>query len=349
MTTTDRTTPSMPATLLLPVPVTDPAPALRAVSDTGDTTDDTRPAARPKVDKRRAALERFAVSITALTVLGHLFLGFEQPFVTPIVAAPFAWGLEWLLETIESRLDDRAPGYSKATTRDRIGYFLPVHIAAMACSLLLYANAALLPILLAVSIAVVSKRVLRVRTPGGVRHVLNPSNTGIAVVLLLLPWVSLAPPYQFTTNVGQPFDWLVPIALLGFGTLLNGKLTGKLPLIAGWLVGYVVQALARDLFLGHSAATSLSAMTGTAFILYTNYMITDPGTTPFPWRRQVVFGASVAMVYGVLMSFDVAFAIIYALVLVCLVRGASIAVAGRLRRRRDGEAGAVAPVAGARA
>jgi len=35
-------------------------------------------------------------------------------------------------------------------------------------------------------------------------------------------------------------------------------------------------------------------MTGVAFVLFTNYMITDPGTTPMAGRAQFMFGASVA-------------------------------------------------------
>ena len=43
-------------------------------------------------------------------------------------------------------------------------------------------------------------------------------------------------------------------------------------------------------------------MTGVAFVLFTNYMITDPGTTPTVGHAtQFMFGSGVAIVYGVLM------------------------------------------------
>ena len=41
-------------------------------------------------------------------------------------------------------------------------------------------------------------------------------------------------------------------------------------------------------------------LTGLVFWLYTNYMITDPGTTPVKPRNQVIFGAAVGIAYGVL-------------------------------------------------
>ena len=37
-------------------------------------------------------------------------------------------------------------------------------------------------------------------------------------------------------------------------------------------------------------------------VLYTNYMITDPGTTPFSRRGQIAFGLTNAAIYGLLVS-----------------------------------------------
>jgi hypothetical protein len=62
-------------------------------------------------------------------------------------------------------------------------------------------------------------------------------------------------------------------------------------------------------------------MTGVAFVLFTNYMITDPGTTPTKGRNQFMFGSSVAMVYGVLMGFNVVYTLFFATTIVCAVRG----------------------------
>jgi hypothetical protein len=62
-------------------------------------------------------------------------------------------------------------------------------------------------------------------------------------------------------------------------------------------------------------------MTGIAFVLFTNYMITDPGTTPFKARAQFMFGSSVAIVYGILMQFNVVYTLFFATCIVCLGRG----------------------------
>jgi hypothetical protein len=70
-------------------------------------------------------------------------------------------------------------------------------------------------------------------------------------------------------------------------------------------------------------------MTGTVFVLFTFYMMADPGTTPVPRRSQVVFGASVALVYGLLQVAHVVFGLFFSLAMVCMARGTYLALASR--------------------
>ncbi|HEX5875334.1 MAG TPA: hypothetical protein VFY60_11860, partial [Pyrinomonadaceae bacterium] len=65
----------------------------------------------------------------------------------------------------------------------------------------------------------------------------------------------------------------------------------------------------------------LLPMTGVAFILYTFYMVTDPATTPKGFLEQIVFGLSVAAVYGILMTVHVVFGLFFSLSIVCTIRG----------------------------
>jgi Na+-translocating ferredoxin:NAD+ oxidoreductase RnfD subunit len=155
--------------------------------------------------------------------------------------------------------------------------------------------------------------------------VLNPSNFGIVVVLLAFPWVGIAPPYEFTEGVTGWWGAVVPALLLVAGTTVNARLTGKLPLILGWVGGFVAQAVLRWGVTDISLVSALLPLSGTAFILFTNYMITDPGTTPVRPRNQVLFGLATAAVYGVLVQFHVVFGLFFALVIVCVLRGAVLA------------------------
>ncbi|KOX24299.1 enediyne biosynthesis protein UnbU [Nocardiopsis sp. NRRL B-16309] len=266
----------------------------------------------------------FATSITVFTIVGHLLLGFEQSPITPIAAVLFGYVLDMALETMDARAQGRRPGYAGGPGA-LVDYLLPTHIAGLACAMLLWGNTSLWPYLFAVSIAVSSKYLFRIPVAGRKRHFLNPSNLGIAVTLLLFPWVGIAPPYHFTNDTFGTVDWLIPLGILMAGTMLNVNLTQRWPLILGWVGGFVLQAVLRWLLLDHMLVAALAPLTGVAFILFTNYMITDPGTTPSRRRNQVVFGLTTALVYGILVSLHVVFGLFFALVLTCLLRGAVLA------------------------
>ena len=65
-------------------------------------------------------------------------------------------------------------------------------------------------------------------------------------------------------------------------------------------------------------------MTGVAFILYTFYMVTDPATTPERTGAQIVFGAAVAVMYGILIAVHVVFGLFFALTAVSTLRGVGL-------------------------
>ncbi|GGP92476.1 enediyne biosynthesis protein UnbU [Streptomyces melanogenes] len=292
------------------------------------TTDSGAPpeAAKKTTEQRRsAALRRFAMSITAATVLGHTVLGFEQAYATPLSCVAAAVGTEALLEAIEAWSQRRAPRF-RAPVGKAVDFLLPAYIGGLACAMLLYSNSHIWATVLAAVLGVSSKYLVRVKVKGVARHVLNPSNVGIAAVLLLFPWVGIAPPYQFTEWL---FDWadvIPPIVILVLGTLLNGKLTGKLPLILGWVGGFAAQALLRGMLTDVSTVSALLPMTGTAFVLFTNYMITDPGTSPWRPRNQFVFGLTIAATYGALVHLHIVFGMFFALVITCVLRGMLLVV-----------------------
>jgi enediyne biosynthesis protein E5 len=284
-------------------------------------------------ERRITALRRFALGITGLTLAGHLLLGFEQSWAQVVVALGTCYGVELALEATDAWSAGR-PVRFRGGPRALVDFLLPAHISALAIAMLLYPGGRLAPIAFAGAVAVCSKSVFRAPLARGRRHFLNPSNFGIAVTLLLFPAVSISPPYHFTENVAGAGDWLIPVFVLCTGTFLNYKLTGKLPLIAAWLVAFAAQALFRHLAFGASLEGALLPMTGMAFLLFTFYMVTDPGTTPVRPRNQVAFGAAVAVAYGALLALHVVFTLFFALVLVSSVRGAWLYAAAAARSRR---------------
>lgn len=271
-------------------------------------------------DKRLAALRRFASAITVLNLLGHTVFGFEQAWLLPIVALASTYSTEVLLEAVDARVARRQPRFM-ARPRQVVDFLLSAHISGLAVSMLLYPNARVMPVVFAGVVAIASKALLRAPVGAASRHFFNPSNLGITVTLLAFPSVGIAPPYQFTENLGTLGDWLLPAVIIASGSVLNGRLTGRLPLILGWLTGFVAQAAVRAVFTDIAFTAALVPMTGVAFILYTFYMVTDPATTPERRWAQVGFGAAVAAAYGVLMTLHIVFGLFFALTAISAIRG----------------------------
>lgn len=283
------------------------------------------------VKLRIAALQRFAVAITALTVVGHLFLGFEQSIAQPIITVLVCYATELALETLVAARDSRRPSYLVGTVApsDRkrlttlVNFLLPAHITGLALAMLLFIYDRLDLFAVAAVIAISSKYIFRVRTPRGEKHYFNPSNFGIAVVLLVFAdTVSIAPPYQFTEYLGHFGDIALPAFLACAGLTFNFIFTDKLPLIFAWVGGFAAQAAIRALLFDETSfLASMTPLTGMALLLFTLYMIPDPATTPRSKAGQVAFGFAVAAVYGVLVTLHVTFGFFFALTIVCACRG----------------------------
>ena len=272
-------------------------------------------------DLRLPALRRFAVAITVLNVLGYTVLGFEQAWAHLIAGVLTAYAAEWSFETLSAWSHGRTPRYRGHGVRGAIDFLLSPHISGCAVSMLLYPGGRVMPIVFGTLVAIASKTLFRAPVNGGTRHFLNPSNFGITATLVVFPWVAISPPYHFTEHLRGWVDWLLPAIIITSGTFLNAKFTKRMPLVAGWLIAFVAQAIVRTAIFGTSTLSALLPMTGVAFILFTFYMVTDPATTPDAPRAQFAFGAAVAIAYGVLVSGHIVFGLFFALTFVSTARG----------------------------
>lgn len=289
---------------------------------------------------RLFALWYFTTLMVVWNLLGHTVLGFEQSWASPPVAIATAVAVSMLLDWVDARARGRALRFTGSP--GAFLNFLPAClIPGFACSMLLYSNERLWPLVFAVVLSIGSKLIFRAPVGGGhTQHVFNPSNLGVGATLVLLPDVSFAPPYHFTENVTGVWDLGVPILILLSGLIVHALFTGRLPLVAAWVGGFVLQGVVRALLAGTPAFVPLMPMTSAAFIIFTLYMIPDPATTPLEPRRQALFGFSVALVYGMLQALHVVFGLFYALLAVCALRGLSLHASDLWRRLRPGTAGA---------
>lgn len=282
--------------------------------------------------KRLTALRRFAATSTIITILGHAILGFEQAFLTPIVAVLTAYTMQLSFEWARARSTGVRPIYAGGFL-NLFHFLLPAHIVGLTCSMLMFGGDRLTPVIFAATLAIASKQLLRVRINGASRHFLNPSNVGILGAMVCFPAIGIILPYQFHSGLNDVFDVVLPLTLFGLGGMLNATVTKRIPLIAAWLGSFILQAALRYLIFDQSFLAILGVASGTTAILFTFYMITDPGTTPDRPAPQMLFGASVGLLYGVLTSMHFVYALFWALVIVSGSRGLFMYWLGRRQLR----------------
>lgn len=298
------------------------------------------PRGNPKL--RLFALWYFTTLMIVWNVAGHLVLGFEQSWATPLTAVTTAVLVSMLLEWVNARANHRDLRF--AGSPGAFLNFLPAClIPGFACGMLLYANERLSPVVFAVALSMASKVLLRAPVGNGhSQHIFNPSNFGVAATLLLFPEVSFAPPYHFTENITGLWDWGIPLLILTSGIIVHGLFTGRLPLVGSWIAAFILQALVRAKVFGVPWLVPLMPMTSAAFIIFTLYMIPDPATTPLKPARQALFGTAVAFVYAATQVLHLVFGLFFALVIVCAIRGLALHVGAR--RGRPSQAAAQAAV-----
>jgi hypothetical protein len=280
------------------------------------------PRKNPKL--RLFALWYFTILMIVWNIIGHTILGFEQSWATPVVAVVTSIGVSMLLDWVDARARHRALRFT-GSMGNFLNFLPACLIPAFACAMLLYANERLWPIVFAVVLSIGSKLIFRAPVGNGhTQHVFNPSNFGVAATLLLFPEVSFAPPYHFTENITGFWDWLVPMFVLVTGIIVHGLFTGRLPLVAAWIGGFVLQGIVRAKLFGTPFFVPLMPMTSAAFIIFTLYMIPDPATTPLHPARQAFFGFAVGIVYGIIQMMHLVFGLFFALLIVCALRGVSL-------------------------
>lgn len=280
------------------------------------------PRNNPKL--RLFALWYFTTLMMVWNILGHIRLGFEQSWATPVVAVLTAILVSMFLDWVDARANKRDLRFT-GSVGDFLNFLPACLIPAFACAMLLYANERLWPVIFAVTLSIGSKLILRAPVGNGrTQHIFNPSNFGVAATLVFFPSVSFAPPYHFTENITGLWDWGIPLIVLTTGIIIHALFTGRLPLVGAWVLGFMLQGIVRAKLFGTPLFVPLMPMTSAAFIIFTLYMIPDPATTPLNAARQALFGFFVAMVYGTLQMLHLVFGLFFALLIVCAIRGLSL-------------------------
>ena len=169
-------------------------------------------------------------------------------------------------------------------------------------------------------ISIASKYVLRFRG----RHLWNPSNLGVSLVLLMAPeTVSL-----LSVQWGNVVAPMVVIWLLGSVIVWR---VGRFYLSATYVASFLLFSFVRAAESGTPWVASVAPITGPMYQLFIFFMVTDPKVTVRPMWAQCLVVFIVALVELIFRLNEVVYAPFYAL---CLVGPSALLVEMWLDARR---------------
>ncbi len=154
-------------------------------------------------------------------------------------------------------------------------------------------------------ISIASKYAIRFRG----RHLWNPSNLGVSVLLFLAPMYVAPLSQQWGNN-----EWPV-VVIWGLGTLILWRV-GRLHISATYAVAFLLLSIVRSAITGHEWLTEVAPGTGPMYQLFIFFMITDPKTTTKRKWSQCAVAVLVAVVETILRLYEEPNAPFYALFIV---------------------------------
>jgi hypothetical protein len=161
------------------------------------------------------------------------------------------------------------------------------------------------PYALCAVIAITSKYLIRVKN----RHIWNPSNFAICVVLFLAAESVTTLSIQWGNNL------YAMLVIWSLGSAIIWRLK-RFHICATYVASFVFFAVLRSWIVGDPLVSELSPVTGPEYQLFIFFMITDPKTTVRSKPAQCVVAFSVAAVEMILRLRYSIYAPLYALFLV---------------------------------
>jgi Na+-translocating ferredoxin:NAD+ oxidoreductase RnfD subunit len=154
-------------------------------------------------------------------------------------------------------------------------------------------------------LSIMSKYVLRARG----RHLWNPSNFGICVLLFLAPF-AVAP---LSVQWGNDLWPMLVIWAIGLNAVWRAK---RAHITLAYVASFFAFAGVRSLVTGGALLPEIAPITGPMYQLFALFMVTDPKTTVSSRRGEVLVVVLVAFVEMLLRLGEVIYAPFYALFLV---------------------------------
>ena len=227
--------------------------------------------------------------ITCILIAGHLSFGILESWQMTLLAIATSIAIEIVLGRLLYR---QWPHPASA-------YITGISVG------ILIRSPALWPYALCAAISILSKYVLRVKG----RHLWNPSNFGICVMLFVAGDSVASLSIQWGNNLWP----MIVIWLLG--SLIIWRLK-RFHITATYVVCFIAFAFLRSAITGSPWQSEIAPITGPMYQLFIFFMITDPKTTVRSKIGQCVVVVAVALVETVLRLYQNVYAPYYALFIV---------------------------------
>jgi Na+-transporting NADH:ubiquinone oxidoreductase subunit NqrB len=169
--------------------------------------------------------------------------------------------------------------------RGQVANLQSAYVSGISLSLLTKPQAGLLwPFALGAFLAIASKYVLTYRH----RHLWNPSNFAICLLLLIAPESVAVLSHQWGNDVATN-------AVIWFFGLIIAYRSGVLHVTLTYVMSFLVLAVARWAMIGGPLGGEIAPLTGPMYQLFVFFMITDPRTIVRTKRGQMFVVAIVAI------------------------------------------------------
>lgn len=133
------------------------------------------------------------------------------------------------------------------------------------------------------------------------RHVFNPSNFAIVILLIALPNLVTINPEQWRTS----YILIAPIILLGTRLIIKAKVYGiALSFLAAEMFFFLVYNLNGELGWFQGVTNFPFSILSPSLLIFTFFMITDPRTTPKNQIGKVLFGGVIGALHWLFLSFE---------------------------------------------
>ncbi len=265
-----------------------------------------------KQDISVATTSASTTTIASLSAWVRWFFSLENRYLAPMFITCILAAAQWSFGVLESYAWTGLAILTALGTELVVGrlfwgqwpHLASAYVSGISVGILVR-SPAMWPYALGSTLSITSKYVLRLKG----RHLWNPSNFGICVMLLLAPDAVASLGIQW----GNDLPPMLIVWLLGALIIWQAK---RFHICATYVVSFVLLAYVRSWITGHPFLAEVAPITGPMYQLFIFFMITDPKTTVQTTWGQCVVAFLVALVEMLLRLNESVYAPLYALFLV---------------------------------